>query len=381
MKILFPLFILISAYSIAYSYYNKQHLLSPPGLSEQNTKELLLQHLEKLLKFEVDSDFLNSGIRIFIAEKYKRKGHTVESTALNAPPRFLFTIDLPEEYFLTDLKPHPLIMSEIPQSLDEVPNVKVDLSHGDIFLLSKIHNGSHRAIVRLGFLEDDTPVAVKHYLDKVGADTLLNEFRNGYIFDCLGTTKLYGKSVINGVTHIVTNIAPGDFLKHVADKHFITADTIVNFADLNIKLKNFGFQLKGDFNYFVTRTGRIVTIDHAANITNIQTARGTAFLQHLTNLLYYSSADIQKSALAIINVNEPEIFDKLTANVKRISSISDIFTELYNSIIQTSGTKILTVTAPCSDSIPLINRKKGTGSFFGISYFQDRSFFSTAISQ
>ena len=125
-------------------------------------------------------------------------------------------------------------------------------------------------MVRLGFLENGRPVAVKTiFTTNLSEQSLLKDiqgtifahrlnrgpaFHGGYtqkFKDFDGQERLHW--------NLVMDVQPGEFA--LGARHFITIDTLEDFHALHNELKAAGTGMQGDFQYYIAPEGRIQLID------------------------------------------------------------------------------------------------------------------------
>src|SRR3989338_1001557 len=133
-------------------------------------------------------------------------------------PTKLLRDELP---YQAELRPSQPI-GRLPEAWDELPRVNVEFPDGgDVFLVSKLFSGS-AGVVRLGFLDDGRPVALKTYYFSDPNDdnssellraVLLRDFRGAKLADYLGIGPITHGVFQNrdGKWNIVMDIVPGDF--------------------------------------------------------------------------------------------------------------------------------------------------------------------------
>ncbi|MFC1623747.1 glycoside hydrolase family 15 protein [Candidatus Omnitrophota bacterium] len=235
-----------------------------------------------------------------------------------------------------------------------VPHRIVDVNMPDdvdgVFLLGKEHGGSN-SYVRLGYLEDGRPVAIRTHLlfndfkeDVHKFVALLREYQGLQIADDLrskvdsleltssetkdlfhGFLKDYQSALIldelgigpsvhgifvdgEGNPNIVMDVVPGDFPKVVPE--FITAATFRDLRGIQDRLARRGLAIVDeDFQYYVTPEGRIQIIDPGS----IGPAGEVdEFLLSLVDLLFLADTrEIKIEALREIIEEEPALFSSI----------------------------------------------------------------------
>lgn len=231
------------------------------------------------------------------------------------PTETLSTEDLPYPIGLRPMQP----LTELPVSFEDIPQSKVVMPEKDVFLVSRIDSGSG-GLVRLGYLADGRPVAVitsypSHPLSPNQLEAqLLRDFRGALLNQRLGVgPEAHGKDRDRDRRwNIVVDITPGDMPEVMAKK--LTPQTINDLREIHRRFESVGMRITGDFQYFVSASGRIQLIDPAFIYDEFTHARpdwNDEYLFHLSNLLKYLSADHQVQALSELKREEPKNFSLL----------------------------------------------------------------------
>lgn len=275
-------------------------------MSEVSQSETSLAPLESLLAKatkDIGSINISDGIEKFIKKRNLKKYRYLSSMDITKE-------DLPSDYSTTSGLREPKKVGRLPKSLDEIPRVKVILPDVDVFLVSRAHSGGE-TVVRLGFLEDGRPVAVKENIRYFPSDfslEILDDYKGAKIADDLGIgPKIHGIFQEADNLGIVMDIVPGDF--ELAAKDFIALATIKDLIEINRRLGRIGRSMQWDFQYFVTPEGRIQVIDQISIL--LKKLNPKTFIRQLLNLLDYSSDNVKKESILYIVRNEPRLFVSL----------------------------------------------------------------------
>jgi hypothetical protein len=161
----------------------------------------------------------------------------------------------------------PAVVAATPTSLQQFRQLTpADLDVTDVVLASNVTSGS-AGVVRLGDLRG-RPVAVKTIFrfndtDPAARDQkALEEARGAWTFSSLGVgPRMHGVSwdATDQRWAIVTDIAQGDFPS--AMQGSINANTLQELEHVLYRFHEAGIRKVGDFQYFVTKEGRITVID------------------------------------------------------------------------------------------------------------------------
>jgi len=213
------------------------------------------------------------------------------------------------------------ILASLPVSIDQIPEVWVNMLPENIYLVSKVRNGTE-GIVRLGILhpKNGPPrfVAVKTFIID-GEDSreqrILKEYRGAYLAHNLRTR--YGKSFgpqVHGIYmdenkrwNIVLDVVPGDFSEN--NGHAITIKTYRQLRNLKELLHSENLPLSGDFQYYVTPEGDIQVLDAGDLISRYGKDEYDYFVTFLVRDA--DREDVQKAILLEMKQKEPRVFDRL----------------------------------------------------------------------
>ncbi len=251
--------------------------------------------------------------------------------------------------YLVALREMQLPLKKLPPSFDQISDINVNFTKETIFLISKVHSGDE-GIVRIGFLDDDRPVAVKTYYteeasEKAKEEYLLEDFHGAILADQLGIgPRFHGKHIDHeGKINLVMDIVPGDFLP--ASKGFIAVDTIRDFREINKRLTriNKKISMASDFQYYITPEGRIQIIDQRSLVTAQQLDSldilpyiiESSYLYTLSWLLNLARESVREEALKDIRDNEPDTFASLKTYLEKYRKYID-FVRLRESITAVS---------------------------------------------
>ena len=126
----------------------------------------------------------------------------------------------------------------------------------DIMLVSYVRNG-YTSVVRLGFLKDGRPVALKSA--QPPAQLHHREYRSYLLGEILGIApKIHGLwKDSDGSINIVMDIVPGEF----TDRAKVQEGTFRDLVQINDRLINAGMSVSLGFQYLVTAEGRVLVID------------------------------------------------------------------------------------------------------------------------
>ena len=210
--------------------------------------------------------------------------------------------DLPAGYpVITGLREPRFPTRKLPDVISDVTKVDIVLPDSDIFLTSSYHNGSG-GCVKLGFLLNGDPVALKTYLFTKGTkdsfeQELFRSYRSGVIADNLGIgPRMHGFFEDNdGLLWIVMDIVPGDF--EPDDDKLVTFETINELVEINNRLKKAGFSTV-DFQYYITPGGHIVVID-----TYFETSVNPGvrhFAEEMTELSGYANKEVKERSAVLM---------------------------------------------------------------------------------
>ncbi|MBI4982917.1 MAG: hypothetical protein HZC15_07305, partial [Candidatus Omnitrophica bacterium] len=241
----------------------------------------------------------------------------------------LQTSDIAEE----DL-PYSVVMREqnkhgfVPSTLSEVPLIQdVRLPSEDVFLISKAMNGS-AGVVKLGFLKDGRPVALKAYFTNrpLTERFMLMDYQGAYIADVLGIgPKVHGLFVDQKAKWLVMDIVSGDFL-NVARQN-IKLVTYRDLREIKLRLQNANINaMEGDFQYYITPQGRILIIDQGA-LAETEGYNPQRYYRQLVNILTWAFQEVRQEIILDIIENEPEVIDGLASELDRPLSYVSQFTK------------------------------------------------------
>ena|GEM_PF-3266336 len=210
--------------------------------------------------------------------------------------------DLPVKYPVIAGLREPLFpIRKFPDVISDVTKVDVVLPDSDIFLASNYHNGSG-GCVKLGFLLNGDPVALKTYLFTKGTkdffeQELFRSYKSGVIADNLGIgPRIHGLFEDNdGLLWIVMDIVPGDF--EPDDDKLVTFETIDELVEINSRLKKAGFSTV-DFQYYITPGGHIVVIDTYFEASANPGIRH--FAEEMTELSGYANKEVRERSAALM---------------------------------------------------------------------------------
>jgi len=126
----------------------------------------------------------------------------------------------------------------------------------DIMLVSYVRNG-YTSVVRLGFLKDGRPVALKSA--QPPAQLHPREYKSYLLGEILGIApKIHGLwKDSDGSINIVMDIVPGEF----TDRAKVQEGTFRDLVQINDRLINAGMSVSLGFQYLVTAEGRVLVID------------------------------------------------------------------------------------------------------------------------
>ncbi|MEW6101993.1 MAG: hypothetical protein AB1481_06855, partial [Candidatus Omnitrophota bacterium] len=282
-------------------------------ISDTSYAQRLLQRARR----EVKGTNTNMGI----AKYFK---YSSERDYLFLPSVEIAPADLPIDYSTVSGLRQPRIRGSLPVSLEEIKRTRVFFPSADVFVLSMEHNGS-KAAVRLGFLEDGRPIAVKSYsFDPKDNDAkkeiekyLLEEYQRAQIVDELGIgPALHGFYETPTELGFVMDIATGDHPEAIT--RFITTDTIIELVEVIERLHKNGYEASVDFQYLVNPKGHVQIIDpDPLSIgENKSRAYGYGDTQALVDLLLLAEDKTQKEALLRMLREKPDFFLALDASLE-----------------------------------------------------------------
>jgi len=180
------------------------------------------------------------------------------------PYRLLFTKNIRPEDLPAD---YPVSIREPDLNKARPGEIHVNLSEGvDIFLASHVHNGS-KGVVRLGWLDDGTPVAIRAIYNSQFADRdnklTMSDYEDEFTYDRRGVgPRVHGLFTDEfGRVSIVMDIVPGEMEGKAAE--FITLETLKDLGTINDRLSLIKPELSMPYDVtpFVTSAGRMLLID------------------------------------------------------------------------------------------------------------------------
>jgi hypothetical protein len=179
--------------------------------------------------------------------------------------KYLVTSSVLESDLPYESAPRPEKPFKEMTSLDEAPRVEVELPTEIVFLTGEVEQGS-ASHVRLGFLKDGRPVAIKAHLPVElwkgkEQERLRIEANGARLLDDLGIgPRFHGIFAEgDGTLNVVTDIVPGDFPTEASKD--ITLQTIEDLEEASHRLARTGRDLGGDVQGPVTPRGRLLFID------------------------------------------------------------------------------------------------------------------------
>jgi hypothetical protein len=212
----------------------------------------------------------------------------------------------------------PRNLDFVPKSLSTVPFIQnVRLPSEDVFLISRDMNGS-AGVVKLGFLKDGRPVALKAYFtDRPLTERfMLMDYQGAYIADALGIgPKVHGLFVDQKAKWLVMDIVSGDFPSVVREN--IKLVTYRDLKEIKLRLQNANINaMEGDFQYYITPQGRIQIIDQGA-LAETEGYNPQRYCRQLVNILTWAFQEVRQEIILDIIVNEPEVIDGLASDLDR----------------------------------------------------------------
>ncbi len=232
---------------------------------------------------------------------------------------FTKNIDPQEVDPVTDLGRKVLPNDINPKSLSDVPLVTVILPPKPTFLKSLLRN-SVSTQVRLGALEDGTPVALKKYKlnsKQKSDEMLLQDVIGGLIVQRSGRARIYGIfKDWQGDQNLVMAVAPGDFVNAAGE--FITAETINEFQHVSADIEKFGGYMALDFQALIDKRGHIHCIDFLT-FTNMRAGGG--HVNYVLLLITNASKAVGLKVLKDIRQKSPRLFDALNKVMPNLEQI------------------------------------------------------------
>jgi hypothetical protein len=197
-------------------------------------------------------------------------------------------------------------------SLSEIQKADV-VKVTDILLLSQFHSGQSNSLVRLGYLRDGTPVALKTYLVSDSSEKMLIEAQSAEIIDKLGIgSRFHGIfQDKEGRWNIAMDIVPGDH-QSFAPRGYCAACTPINnrtFFDLEIilnRLAQVGVRRLSDIQLYRTPEGRLMMIDPGLLATYLDASIVNSFSKNAS----YQRYKLLEQAPLTVGVNYLEFLRK-----------------------------------------------------------------------
>jgi hypothetical protein len=259
--------------------------------------------------------------------------------------------DLP---YKAEIRSQPDVSPKLPTTLDEV--VRAPVAHvTDIGLASEEHSGS-AGLVRLAYLADGRPVAVKtYYLAEMKGESRADELP-GVMLKEARAAELYSKLGIgpefhglwkdaDGRWNIVFDIARGDFSgTPVKDVTFRDLETIL------ARMKAAGVKRAGDLQIYRSPEGRLQVIDpnsaaeglHEPHYSDDDPSYGYAASAR-AELLRQADAEVGRRYLARLRAEDPDAFaplaQRLTEREKTAGWAHETFGDL---LVEPSTGKFVT---------------------------------------
>ncbi len=233
--------------------------------------------------------------------------------------RYLITGDISK----SDLPSgYPIALREPNPSKSLPGEIKVTMPDTDVFLVNQLHNGAF-SVVRLGWLEDGTPVAVKSRYTEDAADDnqrVQDDYNDAFFADRLGIgPRLHGCFTDGqGRFSFAMDIVPGEFAG-VGDfilqsSNYITITTIRDLEEINRRLIAAGKSMSFDFQYFITPEGRVLIID-PEGICDADPDRIHLYIGHLVHLLVLAPDFVQREYLRDAARERPALLRLIDATI------------------------------------------------------------------
>jgi serine/threonine protein kinase len=215
---------------------------------------------------------INSDVASFAINEY-------QGTNSGASVLYLPTINIKDSDLGYDntLGPRKQQLRNSYDSVSRLPLIRdVRLPDKDILLVSSMVNGTS-GVVKLGFLPDGRPVALKSYFPSNFTadykrdinDFLLEDYNAAIFAEDLGIgPQVHGVFLDGARPWLVMDVVTGDFI-HKAGR-FVNLQTFEDLLEIKNRLEDAGRYFGQDFQYFVSSDGHVKVIDQAGLFSDYQ---------------------------------------------------------------------------------------------------------------
>jgi hypothetical protein len=198
-------------------------------------------------------------------------------------------------------------------SLDKIPHANVKETT-NTNLASRVHGGGS-SLVRLAYLSDGTPVALK---TKLAQDEVLTEARSAEFLSSLGIGPrfrgIYKDAA--GRTSLAMDVVPGDLITRAGDKvkTAVTRQTLNDLETIIQRLTSAGVTDFDEMQLYLTPNHRLMAIDPGDVIEQLHAgakASADAADDLRMEIVRHASPSVQESYLAELRKSDPPLAERL----------------------------------------------------------------------